>query len=254
MFKISIITINYNNLRGLERTIKSVKEQTWKNFEYIIIDGGSSDGSKELLHSMSNEISLWVSEPDNGIYHAMNKGIKASNGEYLIFLNSGDELLDPGVLKKNIIEINTQDIIYFDQLMIYPDNKRIWELPSTLDYNFFILGSLPHPSTFIKKELFEKVGYYDENLKIVSDWKFFMTAILNYKCSSKKVDQVLTKFYKDGISTNCPDLLNIERNIVLQEEFLSFKRLYDLELIIKKFKKSKSIKILHKLGFLKYLD
>ena len=88
--KISIITINYNNFEGLKKTIKSVINQTWKDYEYIVIDGGSNDGSVEYLKSLDNTINFWVSEADNGVYHAMNKGINKANGEYLLFLNSGD--------------------------------------------------------------------------------------------------------------------------------------------------------------------
>jgi glycosyltransferase involved in cell wall biosynthesis len=97
---LSIITINYNNLSGLEKTIQSVLNQTLKNFEFIIIDGGSTDGSKEYNQEKNEFIDCWVSESDNGIYHAMNKGIKMAKGEYCLFLNSGDYLVDSEVSKK----------------------------------------------------------------------------------------------------------------------------------------------------------
>ena len=90
--KLSIITINYNNREGLKRTIESVVNQTFTDFEWILIDGGSTDGSKELIEQYSNRFSYWVSEPDNGIYNAMNKGLRAAKGDYLQFLNSGDRL------------------------------------------------------------------------------------------------------------------------------------------------------------------
>ena len=90
--KLSIITINYNNLEGLKRTVESVINQTSKEFEYIVIDGGSNDGSGAYIESKSEHIDYWVSEPDKGIYNAMNKGIAKASGEYLLFLNSGDHL------------------------------------------------------------------------------------------------------------------------------------------------------------------
>ena len=88
--RLSIITINYNNREGLRKTIESVVNQTYRNFEYIIIDGGSTDGSVEVVKEYADRISYWVSEPDNGIYNAMNKGVLAANGKYIQFLNSGD--------------------------------------------------------------------------------------------------------------------------------------------------------------------
>jgi len=98
---LSIITVNLNDVEGLKKTMTSVLEQTWQEFEYIVIDGGSTDGSKEYIESFSDKISVWVSEPDAGIYNGMNKGIKVANGEYLLFLNSGDHLFDNRVLDTN---------------------------------------------------------------------------------------------------------------------------------------------------------
>src|SRR5688572_27521016 len=101
MPKISIITINYNNLDGLKRTVDSVVNQTWQEFEYIVIDGGSTDGSGAYIESKSKHFHYWVSEPDKGIYNAMNKGIVKATGEYLLFLNSGDHFFNDTVLEKN---------------------------------------------------------------------------------------------------------------------------------------------------------
>ena len=100
MSKISIITINYNDLKGLQKTFNSVVNQSNKDFEYIVIDGGSSDGGKEFLEQNSDKLAYWISEKDSGVYNAMNKGIKAAKGEYLLFLNSGDFLVDDNVIEK----------------------------------------------------------------------------------------------------------------------------------------------------------
>ena len=96
---LSIITINYNNAAGLEKTIKSVISQTCKRYEFIIIDGGSKDGSKDIIEKYQDQITYWVSEPDNGIYNAMNKGVKVAKGEYCIFMNSGDIFVDNDVIR-----------------------------------------------------------------------------------------------------------------------------------------------------------
>lgn len=251
MNKLTIITINLNNLEGLERTYNSVTSQTFKEFEYIIIDGGSDDGSLELIKSNSKKIDYWISEPDTGIYNAMNKGIKKANGEYLLFLNSGDEFYNSNVLKENIHQLHKEDIVYFNLCQSDDTQKNICSYPENLDYRTFIEGSIGHPSTFIKKSLFDKYGFYDESFKIVSDWKFFFELIINYKVSSRKVDKVLSVFYKDGISNLNSELLKKERNIVLEFDFKNFKRLYYLELFLNNLKKSKAIKVLNYLGFLK---
>ncbi len=215
---ISIITINFNDLEGLKRTMTSVLEQTWQEFEYIVIDGGSSDGSKEYIESHQEKINYWVSEPDTGIYNGMNKGIKASTGEYLLFLNSGDEFYSSMVLEQNENLIHTQDLIYFDICLIFPQEQKIHHYPNSLSFNTFKNGAIGHPTTFIKNDMFNKIGLYDENLKIVSDWKFFLTAVVQ-GCSYKKVNSVLSKFYMDGISSTNLQLVEQERNKILWEEF-----------------------------------
>ena len=111
LMKYSIITINYNNCDGLEKTIQSVINQSYQNFEFIIIDGGSTDSSVEVIKKYSNKIDYWISEPDKGIYHAMNKGIIQAHGEYLNFMNSGDLFYDNDVLKDISIKIDLKDII-----------------------------------------------------------------------------------------------------------------------------------------------
>lgn len=220
MPKLSIITINYNNLRGLQKTVESVVNQTWLEFEYFIIDGGSTDGSAEYIQSQSDKIDYWVSEPDKGIYNAMNKGILKSTGEYLLFLNSGDHLYDDMVLGKNNSYLNQYDLVCFDMQVIGEKSSRIYMMSDALRFSDLYFESLPHPATFIKRQLFSVVGFYDENLKIVSDWKFFILALFKYNCSYHKVNQVLSTFYLDGISsyTNYYP----ERNQVLQDCFEGF--------------------------------
>lgn len=251
---ISIITINYNNKTGLENTVKSVVNQTFTNFEYIVIDGGSTDGSAEYIESQKDKIDYWISEPDSGIYNAMNKGIKVAKGEYLLFLNSGDELYDLEVLKKNIATIHTEDFVYFDISLIFSDETKIHQYPESLNFESFIVGSLGHPTTFIKRGLFSRIGLYDEGLKIVSDWKFFMIAIVKYGCSSRKVNTILAKFYMDGISSNNKEEEQLERQNVLKTYFNENLRLIELERFLKDMKKSRTIIFIRKLGLLKFID
>ena len=121
MLKLSIITINLNKREGLKKTMQSVFEQSFKDFEYIVIDGGSTDGSKELLQSYSSKITYWVSEKDNGIYHAMNKGAAKSTGNYLLFLNAADVLTDKKVIEKvadEIIKTNERYSFYTGNMQL----------------------------------------------------------------------------------------------------------------------------------------
>ena len=208
---ISIITINYNNKIGLERTFNSVFNQTFDNYEFLVIDGDSNDGSKQLIFNNQDKINYYLSEPDSGIYNAMNKGIKKSNGKYLLFLNSGDELYNHKILEKIYKEVHTEDLIYFNLFQIFKGNEKEIDFPEKLDYFNLIQSTIGHPSTLIKKSLFKKIGLYDESLKLVSDWKFFILAILKYKCSYRKVNISLSKFYMDGLSSNNKNLVREER-------------------------------------------
>jgi glycosyltransferase involved in cell wall biosynthesis len=167
---LSIITINLNNQTGLQKTIESVINQTFKNLEFIVIDGGSTDGSIEVIKLYQDKITYWISEHDEGIYNAMNKGIKIAKGRYCLFLNSGDFFISHDVIKLADPFSFTVPIVYGDgkvqQKKLITQNN----LPDTLSLDYFFNISLFHPSTFIKRELFEIYGLYNENNKIVSDW------------------------------------------------------------------------------------
>lgn len=204
MPKISIITINYNNYLGLQKTVESVTSQTWQEFEYIVIDGGSTDGSADFIESQSETIDYWVSEPDKGIYNAMNKGIAKASGDYLLFLNSGDVLYNDNVLletKKSLLL--DMDIVYGDLWIIGEQGKGFRNrYPDFIDFPFLKQTSLGHPSTFMKKELFYTYGLYRTDLKIVSDWAFFVKVFCRHKVSHIKIDHIIATFYEGGLSTS----------------------------------------------------
>lgn len=257
---ISIITINYNNHLGLECTVESVQNQTYTNFEHIIIDGGSADGSKEYLESQNDKINYWISEPDNGIYNAMNKGIKVAKGEYLFFLNSGDDFVNSKALQSIAQSLSGEDIIYFNINQVSNREEiKVKRVPSELSFSYLYHDLPPHQSTFIKKKLFNDYGNYDESLKIVADWKFLILALLKYNATYKHVDKVFTNFYLGGVSSNSESfkLMQAEREIVLNKEFpillndLKYK--YTLERIIRGLRKSKKIQLLIKLGLINKL-
>lgn len=253
---LSIITINFNNLEGLKKTMASVLGQTWKEFEYIIIDGGSTDGSAAYIESQKDKIDYWVSEPDSGIYNAMNKGIKVAHGEYLLFLNSGDELFSNQVLNQNNKFLTLYDIIYFNLNVVGEKETFIKKYPDQLLFSYFVNDTLPHPATFIKKAVFNKIGLYDESLKIVSDWKFFIQSICKFNYSYKRIDKTFATFYLDGLSSNSSNsnIILTEKKKVLTSEFKVYiednNLLSELKKIVENLRASKKIKLLVKLGFI----
>jgi glycosyltransferase involved in cell wall biosynthesis len=204
MPKLSIITINYNNLEGLKKTVESVVNQTWQEFEFIVIDGGSIDGSAEYIESKSEHIDYWVTEPDAGIYNAMNKGIEKALGTYLLFLNSGDVLYNGNVLletKKSLLL--DMDIVYGDLWIVGEQGKGFRNrYPDFINFPFLKQTSLGHPSTFMKKELFYTYGLYRTDVKIISDWAFFVKVFCMHKVSHCKIDHIIATFYEGGLSTS----------------------------------------------------
>jgi len=220
MLKLSIITINYNNATGLRKTIESVVSQTSDDFEYIVIDGGSTDGSIDVIKEFENKITYWVSEPDHGIYHAMNKGIQAAKGDYCQFLNSGDWLVTSVVIEKMLIAMPECSIFYGNMLKLLPKGKIFRDIcgQGNISMYTFYRGSLNHSPAFIKRSLFEKYGMYDETLKIVSDWKWYLKVIGLYNEPVKYVNLDVTCFNMNGISNTNSELENKERRRVLQEK------------------------------------
>lgn len=256
MYKLSIITVNYNNLEGLKTTFESVKNQTYQDFEFIIIDGGSTDGSFKFLEENTKAINYWVSEPDRGVYHAMNKGVLKAKGEYLLFLNSGDHFYNHTVLQENHHYVIEKDIFYFNLQVIETNKTFIKTYPDKLSFSYFVEDTLPHPATFIKKEVFSKTNLYKEDFKILSDWKFFIDAICKYNASYTKINETLSTFYIGGMSSN-PENRTIkynERQQILDNEYAVFMEDIHDTLVNKKivdtFRKSRIIKTLVKLGFL----
>lgn len=196
----SIITINYNNKEGLEQTIKSVLSQTFRNYQFIIIDGGSSDGSVDVIKKYANNINYWISEPDKGRYNAMNKGIKQAIGDYLNFMNSGDTFHSPTVLE-DIAKMNlSEDIItggYYNQ-----ENgiKHIIK-PQEVTLLTMLKNTFNHQATFIKRHLFDK-RLYDENYVIQSDAKFNFQSIIFDNCSVRIIKYIVANYDFNGISSN----------------------------------------------------
>lgn len=211
----SIITINYNNLGGLIETCNSVFNQTCHDYEHIIIDGGSTDGSSEWIQAHAPQFIYWVSECDKGCYHAMNKGIKVAKGEYIIFMNSGDYFYSPTILEE-VKKLNpTEDVLCGD---MYLSLGCVNTPPKELTFRYFYEGNLPHQACFIKTSL-QKLHPYNEKLKIVSDWEFFLKILVLNNGSYRKINQIISYFDFGGISSTNQELHAKERAIIMQVHF-----------------------------------
>ena len=285
--KLSIITINYNNAEGLRKTLASVAAQTYPNIEHIIVDGGSTDGSVDVIREYADEQAmrlqgyeairqendevdntipnrpiaqspnrppkhvLWISELDKGIYNAMNKGIKMATGDYCQFLNSGDVLINANCTQQMVEALEKANeamrrqgeemnqslpnspiaqspnslntplaIIYGNMKKAMPDCTILHDScngGNAVTLNMFYRGCLNHSPAYIRRDLFDKYGLYDETLRICSDWKWYLQSIVLGGESVLYANIDMTLFDMTGISETNKDLLNDERNRLLQE-------------------------------------
>lgn len=225
---LSIITINRNNVAGLEKTMLSVVSQTFKEFEYIVVDGASTDGSVEVIKKLEPEFGdrlKWVSKSDKGIYNAMNKGIRMASGEYIQILNSADCLASDDVMERMLAELEKQgcpSILYGNMVKCFPNGQKMVDkcfAGQEITMLGMFTGTLNHDPAFIRRDLFEKYGYYDESLKIVSDWKWYMQAIILGEEKPKYADINMTLFDMTGISETNKELDKAERKQVLEQMF-----------------------------------
>lgn len=223
---LSIITINRNNAAGLEKTMRSVASQVRGDFEYVVIDGASTDASVEVIRSFEasfGERLKWISEPDKGIYNAMNKGIGMATGDYLQFLNSGDSLVSDDITKRMTEALKSKgypSILYGNMLKDIPGGKAMRDrcfAGRDISFLGFYTGSLNHSSAYIRRSLFSRYGMYDEGFKIVSDWKWFLQAIILGGEKPVYVDMDVTLFDMNGISEKNKALDKTERRRVLNE-------------------------------------
>ena len=208
---VSIITINYNNKEGLIKTIESVINQDYKWVEFVVIDGGSNDGSLDIIQKYERQISYWISEPDNGIYHAMNKGVAIARGEYCNFMNSGDCFYDNHVLSSIFSKENLSDIICGNTF-----STEWMKAPQSITMNFLFSQTICHQCAFIKRSLLLKY-HYDEKLQIVSDRKFFLQALILDNCSYQAVDVNVVIYDLTGFSSQNRVLSDLEYQKVLKE-------------------------------------
>lgn len=206
--KLTIITINRNNATGLCKTLLSVASQSFKEFEYVVIDGASTDDSLDVIKTHESKFAhlRWVSEPDKGIYNAMNKGLRMAKGEYVQILNSGDVLASADVVErmlKALDEKGNPDILYGNMIKEFANGSRVrdrgfaGEAPTMYD---FIRGTLNHDPVYLRKSLFDRFGYYREDLPITADWRWYVETIPFGGVVPVYVDIDVTIFDMNGIS------------------------------------------------------
>lgn len=206
--------------------MRSVLGQTCKDFEYVVVDGASKDGSVAVIRRFAGRFGnrlKWGSEPDKGIYNAMNKGIGMATGAYVQFLNSGDCLVSEEVVEKMygaLKQAGNPSILYGNMLKDMPNGTILRDkcfAGQDISFLGFYTGTLNHSPALIRKDLFEKYGLYDESLKIVSDWKWYLQAIILGEERPVYTDMDVTLFDMNGISETNKELDKAERQKVLQE-------------------------------------
>ena len=200
--KLSIITINFNNRHGLQKTIDSVVSQTFRDFEWIVIDGGSTDGSKELIEQHAEHITYWVSEPDNGVYQAMNKGIAMATGDYIHFLNSGDCYVSDSIVKQFISNDFQDDIIYGNAIFVDETGREVGQQipPEHINLSYFWSNNLNHQSVFYHRRCFENYMFNEHN-RVLSDKESYMY-LLYHGYTFKKWNKDVVYYDNGGISSN----------------------------------------------------
>jgi glycosyltransferase involved in cell wall biosynthesis len=199
--RISIITVVYNGEKVLERTIESIRNQSFRDIEYLIIDGNSKDGTKAIIEKYKADISKWISEPDKGLYDAMNKGLKLATGEYVLFLNAGDQFQEKNTLKNVFQNQPGADVYYGETMMVDEANKDIGlrrlKAPETLSWKSLINGMLVCHQSFIMRR--EIAPEYNLSYRISSDYEWML------QCLKKSViivntQQVISRFLDGGMN------------------------------------------------------
>lgn len=218
--RVSIITINFNNLSGLKMTVESVVEAKsyFESIEYLVIDGFSTDGSVEFLNTCDDCIDKLIVEKDQGIFDAMNKGLNLATGDYLLFLNSGDYLVE-NVLPKIFSVDRDADIIYGDTLFLWEDSEiELYTHPDELTFLYFLNHSINHQSTLIKRDFHIKYPY-STRFRLASDWEFFMKSIVFNNAVVEHIAEPVCFYDMNGMSSNSEnrDILNSEKQIILDE-------------------------------------
>ena len=228
--RLSIITINYNNAEGIRKTLASVAVQSYKQIEHIIVDGGSTDGSVDIIKEYadaSKHTVVWSSEQDKGIYDGMNRGIKKATGDYIQILNSGDVLASSDVTERMVAALPEGVSIFYGNMLKSYDGKTIINrdtcgsgMYTPESFLYFYKGTLNHDCAYIRRDLFDKYGLYNEEMKICSDWEWYVKAIAIGGEKAVYTDIDVTIFDMNGVSESGgknADLIKKERREYLEQ-------------------------------------
>jgi len=237
--KVSVITVCLNSRRHLEDAIKSVSEQVYPNIEYIVIDGGSTDGSSEIFDGYQSRIDKLLIEKDNGIFDAMNKGIKLATGEIIYFLNSDDKLCDNHVVEKAVaafISNRETDFIYGNVVVFDPSNgsSYVERYPERISRLLLLNKTIGHPASFFRSHCFEKTGYFDERYKIAADYEWYLRAVFTKGLKGRHVENNISIFRLGGSSTSEKNMKSylFERDSI-QRRYFNFLELSYARLLLK---------------------
>ncbi|ESP95138.1 MULTISPECIES: glycosyltransferase family 2 protein [Pseudoalteromonas] len=218
--KVSIVTVCYNSAETIEDTIRSVVSQTYDDIEYIIVDGGSTDNTLKIVDKYKAHIDVLISEPDRGIYDAMNKGVEAATGDVVGILNSDDFYETKESVASIVSEFDdATDIVFGDLVFVNADNlskvTRFYSLPKFAPWKLRFGWMPPHPATFIRKSSYDKHGLYKLDYKISADYEMFVRLLLVHKLSFKHVAKTLVRMRDGGVSTS-----GIQSSIRLNQEIV----------------------------------
>nr|WP_294784668.1 glycosyltransferase family 2 protein [uncultured Flavobacterium sp.] len=207
--RVTIITVCYNRKNTIEKAIKSVLEQNYNNIEYIIIDGNSKDGTKEIIESYKDKISQYISEPDKGMYDAINKGLKLATGDVIGLMHSDDEFFDRKAISRIVARFQNEENIegvYGDGVYVSNDeDERLIRdrIGGVFNIKKVKEGWLPlHPTVYLKKTVIEKHGLYNLDFKIASDTEFLLRYLYKYRINMSYIDSYIVKMRMGGMSTS----------------------------------------------------
>ena len=194
---VSVVTVCLNADKTIRWTIDSVLTQTYPNLEYLVVDGGSTDGTLAVLRSYEGRLSF-TSEPDRGMYDAMNKGIRRARGKWIHLLNADDWYAAPDALARAVPHLADDRTNYFDLMRVYPHGGEVLQSRDVPRWSLYVSAFLPHPSLIVARTQYDKVGYYDPHLKIASDHDMILRLVQHFP--PKHVPIVLTKMDQTGVS------------------------------------------------------
>jgi glycosyltransferase involved in cell wall biosynthesis len=218
MMKLSIITVVLNNKGCIEDCIQSVLSQKYENIEYIMVDGGSTDGTVEIIKKYEEFISKWISEPDKGLYDAMNKGIGMATGDVVGILNSDDMYANQHVLEKvaAVFADGQSESCYGDLIYVDPDNadriQRVWRSDPYNVHRFYQGWMPPHPTFFVSRRVYERYGLFDLNFPLAADYELILRFLYKYNVSASYIPECLVKMRMGGRSH--PGLINTSNNVI----------------------------------------